>query len=164
MERLIKYKNQILISLFLFTILVLVGVYQITAKKSKNEKYFDIILASLYNNEEISSIDNKLSFLSNLDDPNISFFSDLKLASIDNLDKYKKIDKDLIILKKALVDLDPQNLKNLSMDENFIFKDIIKIYYLNSDLNYLQIYEQDNSEITDNFFLNAVKRYSNEIN
>ena len=88
----------------------------------------------------------------------------MKLASIDNLDKYEKLDRDIILLKKALLDLDSQRLKNLSLDENFIFKDIAQIFFLNKNLkNYDQIVSE-NSELVENFFLKAVNRYSNEIN
>ena len=99
-----------------------------------------------------------------MDNPDVSFFGDLSLASIDNLDKYEKLDRDIVLLKRALLDLDLQNLKNLSLDENFIFKDIAKIFFLNKDLNkYDQIFSE-NSELVENFFLKAVNRYSNEIN
>ena len=54
--------------------------------------------------------------------------------------------------------------KNVSLDENFTFKDIAKIFFLNIDLkNYDQIFSE-NSELVENFFLKAVNRYSNEIN
>ena len=162
MEKLI-YKRNIIFAISSFLIISLIIFYFFTTLQNKNEKYFDIILAELYN-DEVQDSDNKLNFLSNLDNSDISFFGDLKLASIDNLDKYEKLDRDIILLKKALIDLDPQNLKNLSLDENFTFKDIAKIFFLNIDLkNYDQIFSE-NSELVENFFLKAVNRYSNEIN
>ena len=162
MEKLINRRNIIfaIISLLIISSIIF---YLFITSQNKNEKYFDIILAELYN-DEVQDSDNKLNFLSNLDNSDISFFGDLKLASIDNLDKYEKLDRDIVLLKRALLDLDLQNLKNLSLDENFIFKDIAKIFFLNIDLkNYDQIFSE-NSELVENFFLKAVNRYSNEIN
>jgi hypothetical protein len=162
MEKLINKRN-IIFAISSLLIISLIIFYFFITLQNKNEKYFDIILAELYN-DEVQDSDNKLNFLSNLDNSDISFFGDLKLASIDNLDKYEKLDRDIILLKKALIDLDPQNLKNLSLDENFTFKDIAKIFFLNIDLkNYDQIFSE-NSELVENFFLKAVNRYSNEIN
>ena len=162
MEKLINRRNII----FAFSSLLIISsitFYFFITSQNKNEKYFDIILAELYN-EDVQDYENKLNFLSNLDNPDVSFFGDLKLASIDNLDKYKKLDRDIVLLKRSLLDLDSQNLKNLSLDENFIFKDIAKIFLLNKDLkNYDQI-SSENGELIENFFLKAVNRYSNEIN
>ena len=162
MEKLINKRN-IIFAISSLLIISLIIFYFFTTLQNKNEKYFDIILAELYN-DEVQDSDNKLNFLSNLDNSDISFFGDLKLASIDNLDKYEKLDRDIVLLKRALIDLDSQNLKNLSLDENFTFKDIAKIFFLNIDLkNYDQIFSE-NSELVENFFLKAVNRYSNEIN
>lgn len=162
MEKLINRRNII----FAFSSLLIISsitFYFFITSQNKNEKYFDIILAELYN-EDVQDYENKLNFLSNLDNPDVSFFGDLKLASIDNLDKYEKLDRDIVLLKRSLLDLDSQNLKNLSLDENFIFKDIAKIFLLNKDLkNYDQI-SSENGELIENFFLKAVNRYSNEIN
>ena len=162
MEKLINRRNIIFAISSLLLISLIIFYFFITSQ-NKNEKYFDIILAELYN-EDAEDYDNKLNFLSNLDSPDVSFFGDLKLASIDNLDKYEKLDRDIVLLKRALLDLNPQNLKNLSLDENFIFKDIVKIFFLNKDLKkYDQIF-YENSELVENFFLKAVNRYYNEIN
>ena len=162
MEKLINRRNII----FGFSSLLIISsitFYFFITSQNKNGKYFDIILAELYN-EDVQDYENKLNFLSNLDNPDVSFFGDLKLASIDNLDKYEKLDRDIVLLKRSLLDLDSQNLKNLSIDENFIFKDIAKIFLLNKDLkNYDQI-SSENGELIENFFLKAVNRYSNEIN
>ena len=162
MEKLINRRN-IIFAISLLLICSLIIFYFFINSQNKNEKYFDIILAELYN-EEAQDYNSKLNFLSNLDNPDVSFFGDLKLASIDNLDKYEKLDRDIVLLKRSLLDLDSQNLKNLSSDENFIFKDIAKIFLLNKDLkNYDQI-SSENGELIENFFLKAVNRYSNEIN
>ena len=103
-----------------------------------------------------------MEYLSNISDPNVSFFADLNLASIDNLDKYEKLERDIILLKKAIVDLDSRTLKSLSQDENFIFSDIAKIYFLNLDINNFDLIYQDNSEEIDNFFIKAISRLKNE--
>ena len=103
-----------------------------------------------------------MEYLSNISDPNVSFFADLNLASIDNLDKYEKLERDIILLKKAIVDLDSKTLKSLSQDENFIFSDIAKIYFLNLDINNFDLIYQDNSEEIDNFFVKAISRLKNE--
>ena len=162
MEKLINRRN-IIFAISSLLIISSITFYFFITSQNKNEKYFDIILAELYN-EDVQDYENKLNFLSNLDNPDVSFFGDLKLASIDNLDKYEKLDRDIVLLKRALLDLDSQNLKNLSLDENFIFKDIAKIFLLNKDLkNYDQI-SSENGELIENFFLKAVNRYSNEIN
>ena len=163
MEKLIKNKKNLYIAGSIILILILSAFYVSINNNSKNEKYFDIILASLYNNEE-DNLENRLSFLSSLDNPNISFFSDLNLASIKILEKYEKLDRDLILLKKTILENNSESLQSLSLDENFIFNDIAKIFFLNLDLdNYSKIYT-DNSEDIDNFFLKAVSRYDDENN
>ena len=163
MEILIKNKKNLYIAGSIILILISSAFYVSINNNSKNEKYFDIILASLYNNEE-DNLENRLSFLSSLDNPNISFFSDLNLASIKSLEKYEKLDRDLILLKKTILENNLDSLQSLSLDENFIFKDIAKIFFLNLDLdNYPKAYT-DNSEDINNFFLKAVNRYNNENN
>ena len=98
---------------------MVIALYFILQNNFKDdEKLFDIFLAELYN-EQNSNFDEKLYYLSNLDNPKVSFFSDLKLTSIENLDRYNKIDKDIILLKKALIDLDKELIKSLSLDKNF---------------------------------------------
>ena len=163
MEKLIKNKKNLYIAGPIFLALFLSIFYFSFFNSTKNEKYFDIILATLYNNAE-DNHDSKILFLSSLDDPNISFFGDLNSASIDNLDKYEKLDRDLILLKKIILENDISALRSLSLDENFIFNEIAKIFFLNTDLsNYNEIYN-DSSEDINNFFLKAVSRYNNEIN
>jgi len=163
MEKLIKNKKNLYIAGPILLVLILLAFYISINNNSKNEKYFDIILATLYNNEGTNQ-ESKISFLSSLDDPNISFFGDLHLASINNLEKYEKLDKDLIILKKTILENNLDALRSLSLDEEYTFKEIVKIFYLNSDLtNYYELYK-DGSEEINNFFLKAVSRYNNEIN
>ena len=163
MEKLIKNKKNLYIAGPILLVLILISFYISINNNSKNEKYFDVILASLYNDEEGQQERNS-SFLSSIDDPNVSFFADLSLSSIENLEKYEKIDRDLILLKKTIIENNSDLLQSLSLDENFIYKDIAKIFFLNIDLdNYSKIYA-DNSEDIDNFFLKAVSRYNNENN
>ena len=160
MEKLINKRN-IFIASGLAVLLIIVSYFFLFNLNKESEKYFDIYLANLYN-EDIQGIDQKMEYLSNIADPNISFFADLNLASIENLDKYEKLDRDIILLKKAIIDLDPETLKSLSFDENFIFSDIAKIYYLNLDINNFDLIYQDNTEEIDNFFIKAISRLKNE--
>ena len=160
MEKLINKKNIAIIAIIGF-FLIFLSYFLISKSNRETEKYFDIYLASLYN-EDIQDIDQKMSYLSKIEDPNVSFFADLNLGSIENLDKYEKLDRDIILLKKAIIDLDPGTLKSLSLDENFIFSEITKIYYLNLDINNFDIIYQDNSEKIENFFIKAISRLKNE--
>ena len=161
MERLITKKNLSLLGII--SIVLVTALYFIMQNNSKeDEKFFDIFLADLYN-EQSSNIDEKLYYLSSLDNPKVSFFSDLKLTSIENLDGYNKIDKDIILLKKALIDLDIDLIKSLSLDNNFTFNQIAKIYLYNSDINNYEFTESDRDNLN-NFFIKAVDRLSNEIN
>ena len=162
MEKLISKKNIIIFAVISF-LLVIFTYYFFIKSNRDTEKYFDIYLASLYN-EDIEDIEQKMSYLSNIEDPNVSFFADLNLGSIENLDKYEKLDRDIILLKKAIIDLDHETLKSLSLDESFIFSDIAKIFYLNLDINNFDIIYQDNSEEIDNFFIKAISRLKNENN
>ena len=119
MEKLINKKYLSLLGIIL--ILLFITVFFILQNNSKeDEKLFDIFLADLYN-EQKSNLDEKLYYLSTLDNSKVSFFSDLKLTSIENLDRYDKIDKDIILLKKALIDIDKELIKSLSSYNNFIF-------------------------------------------
>ena len=160
MEKFITKRN-ILITSGLGIFLTLIAFFFLINSNKQSEKYFDIYLANLYN-EDTQGIDQKMEYLSNIVDPNVSFFADLNLASIENLDKYEKLERDIILLKKAIVDLDTETLKSLSLDENFIFSDIAKIYYLNLDINNFDLIYQDNSEEIDNFFIKAISRLKNE--
>ena len=160
MEKLINKRNISIIS-GLGILLILLAYFFLSNSNKDSEKYFDIYLANLYN-EDAKGIVQKMEYLSNVEDPNISFFADLNLASIENLDKYEKLDRDIILLKKAIIDLDSETLKSLSLDNNFIFSDIAKIYYLNLDINNFDIIYQDNSEEIDNFFIKAISRLKNE--
>ena len=159
MERLITKKNLSLLGII--SIVLVTALYFIMQNNSKeDEKFFDIFLADLYN-EQNSNIDEKLYYLSSLDNPKVSFFSDLKLTSIENLDRYSKIDKDIILLKKALIELDKELIKSLSLDNNFTFNQIAKIYLYNLDINNYALSESEQDNLN-NFFIKAVERLSNE--
>ena len=161
MEKLITKRNLYLI-LTLSFIIVLATYYVIQKNNEEEEKLFDIFFADLYNEENIN-IDEKLYYLSNLDKPNVSFFSDLKLTSIENLDRYDKIDRDILLLKKALIDLDEDMIKSLSLDDNFTFNEIAKIYLYNLNVNNYELIESDKDNLN-NFFIKAIDRLSNEKN
>ena len=161
MEKLITKRNLSLFGIIFF--LLFIALYFIFQNNNKDEeKLFDIFLAELYN-EQNSNLDEKLYYLSSLENSNVSFFSDLKLTSIENLDRYNKIDKDIILLKKALIDLDKELIKSLSLDNNFTFNEIAKIYFYNMDTDNFEFNESDRDNLN-NFFIKAVDRLSNEKN
>ncbi len=160
MEKLITKRNIFIASGLVILLIILTYFFLLNSNKA-TEKYFDIYLANLYN-EDTQGVDQKMEYLSNIPDPNVSFFADLNLATIDNLEKYEKLERDIILLKKAIIDLDSETLKSLSQDENFIFSDITKIYFLNLDINNFDLIYQDNSEEIDNFFIKAISRLKNE--
>ena len=118
MEKLINNKKILLIFGLFILFLFSIAFYFLTTSKTNNEKYFDIILANLYN-DDVENFDNNILFLSDLEDPNVSFFSDLKLASIENLDKYEKLDRDIILLKKSIIDQNFQHPR---------YRDLPKLY------------------------------------
>ena len=161
MEKIVTKRNLTIIGL-LSIILVISLYFLFTNNDKENEKLFDIFLADLYN-EQKNNIDEKLFYLSSLDNLNVSFFSDLKLNSIENLNQYDKIDKDIILLKKALYDFDEQMLNSLSLDNNFTFNEITKIYLLNLNTNNYKNIDFDESDL-ENFFIKAVDRLYNENN
>ena len=161
MEKLVSKRNLSIIGLL--SILILISSYFLITKNDKeNEKLFDIFLADLYN-EQKDNLEEKLFYLSSLDNPEVTFFSDLKLTSIENLNRYNKIDKDIILLKKALNDFDEQMLKSLSLDNNFTFNEITKIYLLNLNTNNYKNIDFDESDL-ENFFIKAVDRLYDENN
>ena len=161
MEKLVKRRNISLLGVV--SILIVLASYFIIQNSNKeDEKLFDIFLADLYNDENVN-LNEKLHYLSSIDKANISFFSDLKLNSIENLDRYEKIDKDILLLKKALSDLDEDMIKTLSLDNNFTFNEIAKIYLYNLNINNYEFSDSDKDNLN-NFFIKAIDRLSNEKN
>lgn len=157
MEKLITKKNIIILSSVSVILASIISFY-LYSKQKEDQNLFDIYLSGLYNEGNDIS-EEQLNYLSNIENPKISFFADLKIGSIDNLNKYQKLDKDLILLKNALQDLDMETIRSLSLDDSFIFSDIVKIYLINDDFNNL---DDINIENNDNFFIKAVNRLENE--
>jgi hypothetical protein len=157
MEKLITKKNIIILTGVLVILASIISFYLYSNQK-ENQNLFDIYLSGLYN-EGNNISEEQLNYLSNIENPKVSFFADLKKGSIDNLNKYQKLDKDLILLKNALQDLDMETIRSLSLDDSFIFSDIVKIYLINDDFNNL---DDINTENNDNFFIKAVNRLENE--
>ena len=157
MEKLITKKNIIILTGLLVILASIISFY-LYSKQKENQNLFDIYLSGLYNEGNDIS-EEQLNYLSNIENPKVSFFADLKKGSIDNLNKYQKLDKDLILLKNALQDLDMETIRSLSLDDSFIFSDIVKIYLINDDFNNL---DDINIENNDNFFIKAVNRLENE--
>jgi len=157
MEKLITKKNIIILTGVLIILSSIISFYLYSNQK-ENQNLFDIYLSGLYN-EGNNISEEQLNYLSNIENPKVSFFADLKKGSIDNLNKYQKLDKDLILLKNALQDLDMETIRSLSLDDSFIFSDIVKIYLINDDFNNL---DDINIENNDNFFIKAVNRLENE--
>ncbi len=162
MEKLVTKRNIFLIGIV--SILIVFASYFLIQNNNnkEEEKLFDIFLADLYNEENVN-IDEKLFYLSSLDKANVSFFSDLKLTSIENLDRYNKIDKDILLLKKALIDLDEDMIKSLSLDDSFTFNEIAKLYLYNLNINNYELSEPEEDNLN-NFFIKAISRLSNEKN
>jgi len=92
MEKLITKKN-ITILVAILTISAFVISYYLYSNQKENQNLFDIYLSGLYNDENSIS-EEQLNYLSSIENPNVSFFADLKKGSIDNLNKYNKLDKD----------------------------------------------------------------------
>ena len=161
MEKLTTKRNISLLGI-VSILIVLASYFVIQNSNKEDEKLFDIFLADLYNDENVN-LNEKLHYLSSIDKANISFFSDLKLNSIENLDRYEKIDKDILLLKKALSDLDEDMIKTLSLDNNFTFNEIAKIYLYNLNINNYEFSETDKENLN-NFFIKAIDRLSNEKN
>ena len=162
MEKLVTKRNIFLIGIV--SILIVFASYFLIQNNNnkEEEKLFDIFLADLYNEENVN-IDEKLFYLSSLDKANVSFFSDLRLTSIENLDRYNKIDKDILLLKKALIDLDEDMIKSLSLDDSFTFNEIAKLYLYNLNINNYELSEPEEDNLN-NFFIKAISRLSNEKN
>ena len=125
---------------------------------NKTKSYFDLYLANTYNELDETKIISNTSFLSNIKNTNVSFFANLKLASLSQIKNYDNFEKDLIILKNSILNND---LMMLSEIKNVVFfNETASIYYLNSNLNNISKEEFDNN--TNNFFTKAVSLYLND--
>ena len=145
--------------------LVLLGVgifytYSNYSDNNKTKSYFDLYLANTYNDLDQDKINSNLNFLSTNKNPDIKFFADLKLTSINQLEDYNAFEKDLITLKHSILTKDLTKLKELQLSN--YFNETSAIYYLNSNLS--KIKKDDLNTITiNNFFSNAVSLYLNDI-
>ena len=135
-------------------------VYISYSDTNKTKSYFDLYLANTYNDLDQDKINSNLNFLSNNENPDIKFFADLKLTSINQLDDYNAFEKDLITLKYSILKKDLTKLNELQLSN--YFNETSAIYYLNSNLS--KIKKDDlNTSTTNNFFSNAVSLYLNDI-
>ncbi|MAV82954.1 MAG: hypothetical protein CMI90_05795 [Pelagibacteraceae bacterium] len=144
-----------LLSISLISFLI---IYNHFAKIKETKSYFDLYLANNYNNLTEDAIDKNYIILSNSKNSNISFFADLKMSNLSNIDKYNEFEKNLIVLKHSILNSNLDQLKNLQT--NKFFNKTSEIYYLNKSLDNLNIdllVKEDPS-----FFNRAVNFYLND--
>lgn len=156
MEILNKNNLKYLILLF---VLILVGgsfyAYKNYSDLKKTKSYFDLYLANTYNDLDETKIISNTRFLSNIEIADISFFANLKLASLNQIENYDNFQKDLILLKHSIVNEDLIKLKDIQ--SGVLFNQTASIYYLNTNLDGISKTEFDN--LADNFFTKAVSLY-----
>ena len=156
MEILNKYNLKYII---LVLVLVLSGgtfySYKNYSDSNKTKSYFDIYLANTYNELDETKIISNTKFLSSIEKADVSFFANLKLASLNQIENYDNFEKDLIILKHSIVNDDQTKLKEIKSD--IFFNQTASIYYLNINLDNISKTELDNN--ADNFFTKAVSLY-----
>ena len=156
MEILNKNNLKYLILLF---VLILVGgsfyAYKNYSDLKKTKSYFDLYLANTYNELDETKIISNTRFLSNIEIADISFFANLKLASLNQIENYDNFQKDLILLKHSIVNEDLIKLKDIQ--SGVLFNQTASIYYLNTNLDSISKTEFDN--LADNFFIKAVSLY-----
>jgi|TARA_B100001093_G_C26438562_1_gene847070 hypothetical protein len=156
MEILNKNNLKYLILLF---VLILVGgsfyAYKNYSDLKKTKSYFDLYLANTYNELDETKIISNTRFLSNIEIADISFFANLKLASLNQIENYDNFQKDLILLKHSIVNEDLIKLKDIQ--SGVLFNQTASIYYLNTNLDSISKTEFDN--LADNFFTKAVSLY-----
>ena len=133
-------------------------VYKNYSDMNKNKSYFDLYLANIYNELDETTITSNTSFLSNIKNTNVSFFANLKLASLSQIKNYDNFEKDLIILKNSILNNDLMMLNEIK--DGVFFNETASIYYLNSNLNNISKEELDNN--ANNFFTKAVSFYLND--
>ena len=156
MEILNKYNLKYIILAF---VLIFVGgsfyAYKNYSNLNKTKSYFDLYLANTYNELDETKIISNTRFLSNIEKGDISFFANLKLASLNQIEIYDNFEKDLIILKNSIVNEDLIKLKDITT--GVFFNQTASIYYLNTNLDNISKTEFDNN--VDNFFTKAVSLY-----
>ena len=156
MEILNKYNLKYIISVF---VLIVVGgsfyAYKNYSNLNKTKSYFDLYLANTYNDLDETKIISNTRFLSNIKNEDISFFANLRLASLNQIENYDNFEKDLIILKNSIVNEDLIKLKDITT--GVFFNQTASIYYLNTNLDNISKTEFDNN--VDNFFTKAVSLY-----
>ena len=156
MEILNKNNLKYLILLF---VLILVGgsfyAYKNYSDLKKTKSYFDLYLANTYNELDETKIISNTRFLSNIEIADISFFANLKLASLNQIENYDNFQKNLILLKHSIVNEDLIKLKDIQ--SGVLFNQTASIYYLNTNLDSISKTEFDN--LADNFFTKAVSLY-----
>jgi hypothetical protein len=156
MEILNKYNLKYLILVF---VLILVGgsffSYKNYSDSNKTKSYFDLYLANTYNELDNTKIISNTRFLSNIKKADVSFFANLKLSSLNQIENYDNFEKDLIILKHSIVNDDQTKLKDIK--SGIFFNQTASIYYLNTNLDNISKTAFDDN--ADNFFTKAVSLY-----
>ncbi len=114
----------------------------------KNKKYFDIYLSNLYNDIDQLKIDENINLLASNSNPDISFFANLKKSSLDNIEMFNPLEKNLILIKYSVYNKDLNILKSLKNES--LFQETANINYLNNNLDNISI--EDLDVITQNSF------------
>ena len=144
MEILNKYNLKYLILVF---VLILVGgsfySYKNYSDSNKTKSYFDLYLANTYNELDETKIISNTKFLSSIEKADVSFFANLKLASLNQIENYDNFEKDLISLKYSIINKDLIKLKDIN--GGVFFNETASIYYLNSNLDNISKTEFDDN-------------------
>ena len=151
-------KNNLKYLILLFALILVGGsfyAYKNYSDLKKTKSYFDLYLANTYNEIDETKIISNTRFLSNIEIADISFFANLKLASLNQIENYDNFEKDLILLKHSIVNEDLIKLKDIR--SGVLFNQTASIYYLNTNLDSISKKEFDNH--ADNFFTKAVSLY-----
>jgi hypothetical protein len=151
-------KNNLKYLILLFALILVGGsfyAYKNYSDLKKTKSYFDLYLANTYNEIDETKIISNTRFLSNIEIADISFFANLKLASLNQIENYDNFEKDLILLKHSIVNEDLIKLKDIQ--SGVLFNQTASIYYLNTNLDSISKKEFDNH--ADNFFTKAVSLY-----
>ncbi len=161
METIKKINIKLLIAIVALVIVISsLYLYKNYSDIEKNKKYFDIYLSNLYNDLDQAKIDDNFNLLAFNSNPDISFFANLKKPSLANLDIFRPLEKNLILIKYSVFNKD-LNLLNTLKNEN-PFQETASINYLNNNLDNISITDL-NSASQNSFFSKAVKLYLNDI-